>query len=64
MCGLAESLRVMGLRVVTLVLDLGPRKGQLTLRKGRPQTSIEAEEVEGGVRRSAWCLLILAVSGR
>lgn len=64
MCGLAESLRIMGSRVVTLILDLGPWKGQLTFRKGQAQTSIEAEEVEEGVRRSAWCLLILAVLGR
>lgn len=54
----------MGSRVVTLILDLGPWKGQLTFRKGQAQTSIEAEEVEEGVRRSAWCLLILAVLGR
>lgn len=64
MCGIAESLRVMGSRVVTLVLDLGPWKGQLTFRKGWAQTSIAAKEVEGRVRCSAWCLLILAVSGR
>lgn len=47
MCGLAESLRVMGLRVVTLVPDLGPWNGQLTFSKGWAQISFEAEEVEG-----------------
>lgn len=35
----------MGLRVVTLVPDLGPWKGQLSLSKGWALNIIEAEEV-------------------
>ena len=48
MRGLAKTPRAMGLRVVTLVPDLGPWKEQLTFSKGWALTSIETEEVEGG----------------